>query len=171
MVSYILPKEGENVNSYPKSVLVTVFIVISTALTMELLHRFSPSEQAVSAHAESPVLIESSSPLLKPASDESAGFIMNVSAYDAGECCCGEFADGLTASGVPAVGRICAAPPEYPFGTVFHIEGYGEYVCEDRGGAIKGNKLDILMKSHKDALRFGRKQLRVRIAAAPKGKG
>lgn len=44
-------------NSYPKSILITVLIVISTALTMELLHRFSPPEQVASAHAEAPVLI------------------------------------------------------------------------------------------------------------------
>lgn len=90
--------------------------------------------------------------------------IMNVSAYCTCEKCCGKWADGLTASGVPAMGRICAAPPEYPFGTVFEVEGYGEYVCEDRGGAIKGNKLDLLFPTHGEAKKFGRKKnLKVRI--------
>ena len=88
---------------------------------------------------------------------------INVSAYCICELCCGRFADGITASGVPAVGRICAAPPEYPFGTVFDVEGMGEYVVQDRGSAIVGNKLDLLFESHADAKKFGRKDLEVRI--------
>ena len=110
-----------------------------------------------------PVSINFSSPSSEVASDLSATFTMNVSAYCAGECCCGKWADGFTASGVPAVGRICAAPPEYPFGTVFEVEGYGEWVVQDRGGAIKGNKLDLLFPTHQAALEFGRKNLKVRI--------
>ena len=92
-----------------------------------------------------------------------AFIFMDVSAYCPCELCCGKWADGSTASGKPAIGRICAAPPEYPFGTVLHVEGMGEYVVQDRGGAIKGNKLDLLMGSHEDALRFGRKDLKVMI--------
>ena len=77
--------------------------------------------------------------------------LMRISAYDAGACCCAPFADGLTASGVPAVGRICAADPSVPFGTRFWIEGLGEYVVQDRGSAIKGNRLDILFETHEEA--------------------
>ncbi len=97
--------------------------------------------------------------------------IMNVSAYDAGPCCCGKYADGITASGKPAVGRICAAPPEYAFGTVLDVESYGEYVVQDRGGAITGNKLDLLFEDkgdisgHQRALEFGRKPLKVKVKA------
>ncbi len=113
---------------------------------------FSPTEPGTQAHTSS------SQP------GEPAQFIlMDVSGYDAGECCCGKWTDGFTASGVPAVGRICAAPPEYPFGTVFDVEGMGEWVVQDRGGAIKGNKLDLLFPTHEEALEFGRKPLKVRI--------
>ena len=87
---------------------------------------------------------------------------MNVSAYDAGECCCGEYADGYTASGRPAKGLICAAPPEYPFGTKFEVNGV-VYVCEDRGGDIKGNKLDLLFSTHQEALNWGRQTLMVKV--------
>ena len=87
---------------------------------------------------------------------------MIVTAYDAGACCCGRYADGITASGKPAVGLICAAPPEYPFGTKFVVDGV-VYVCEDRGGAIKGNKLDLLMPDHNSALKFGRRKLKVKV--------
>ena len=87
---------------------------------------------------------------------------MNVSAYDAGECCCGDFADGITASGVAAVGLICAAPPEYPFGTKMTVVG-ATYTVQDRGGAIKGNKLDLLMESHYLARQFGRRYINVKV--------
>lgn len=87
-----------------------------------------------------------------------------VTAYCICEKCCSlKFADGITASGKPAVGKICAAPSVYPFGTVFEVEGYGEWVCEDRGGAIKGDRLDLLFPTHAEALEFGRKDLKVRI--------
>jgi 3D (Asp-Asp-Asp) domain-containing protein len=64
-------------------------------------------------------------------------------------------------------GRLCAAPGKYPFHTEFEIEGYGRVVCHDRGGAIKAkgekvegrvlrnDRLDILMRTHKEAQEFG----------------
>jgi 3D (Asp-Asp-Asp) domain-containing protein len=93
---------------------------------------------------------------------ERKGVDMNVSAYCTCVKCCGEYADGITASGKPAKGLICAAPPEYPFGTKFDVDGV-VYVCEDRGGLIKGNKLDLLFPSHQAALNYGRKTVKVRI--------
>ncbi len=89
------------------------------------------------------------------------GRIMRISAYDAGECCCFPFADGLTASGVPAVGRIVAADPSVPFGTKLWIQGHGEVVVQDRGGAIKGNRLDILFATHEEAKQWGVQELMV----------
>lgn len=39
----------------------------------------------------------------------------------------------------------------------------GTYTAADTGGAIKGNKIDILMYSYKDAIRFGRQTVTVKI--------
>lgn len=91
---------------------------------------------------------------------------MNVSAYCPCEKCCGRWADGITASGVNVKdfhGLLVAAPPEYPFGTIMDIPGYGIATVQDRGGAIKGNKLDLYFSTHQEALNWGRKQLKVRI--------
>ena len=88
---------------------------------------------------------------------------MNVSGYCAGECCCDQFADGITASGIPAKGKIIAAPKKYAFGTRMNVPGYGMAVVEDRGGAIKGNKIDLLFPSHQEALNFGRQELIVKV--------
>ena len=39
----------------------------------------------------------------------------------------------------------------------------GTYVCEDRGGAIKGNHFDIYMETKKQAFAFGRRNLIARV--------
>ena len=88
---------------------------------------------------------------------------MNVSAYCPCEKCCGKWTDGITASGKPAKGLIIAAPPQYPFGTVMDVPGYGRAVVEDRGGAIRGNKIDLLFDTHQEALNFGRQKLEVKV--------
>ena len=37
------------------------------------------------------------------------------------------------------------------------------YTVEDRGGAIKGNRIDIFFTTHQDALNFGRQTADVYI--------
>lgn len=71
-----------------------------------------------------------------------------ISGYDTCSRCCGK-SDGITASGTQAtVGRTCAAPAAFAFGTRLWIEGIGERIVEDRGGAINGNRLDVLCEDH-----------------------
>jgi 3D (Asp-Asp-Asp) domain-containing protein len=88
---------------------------------------------------------------------------MDVSAYCACEKCCGKWADGVTASGVPAEGFIVAAPARYPFGTIMDITGYGVASVQDRGGAITGDKIDLLFSSHQKALEWGRRLVTVKV--------
>lgn len=86
-------------------------------------------------------------------------FTINASAYTAAADECGK-SDGITASGAKVTPqRTLACPPSYAFGTTIHIVGMGDYICEDRGGAIKGNKFDIYMETKKEAFAFGRRQL------------
>ncbi|MBT2759915.1 3D domain-containing protein [Paenibacillus sp. ISL-20] len=78
----------------------------------------------------------------------------------------GDEAYGITYSGRPTVeGRTVAADiNKYPIGTVLYIDGVGERVVEDIGGAIKRNRLDVYFKSEQDALNFGRKhEVKVKI--------
>lgn len=88
---------------------------------------------------------------------------MNVSAYCKESCCCGQWADGITASGEPAQGLLIAAPSNYPFGTRMCVDGYGTALVLDRGGAITGNKIDLLFPSHEAALEWGRKTIMVKV--------
>lgn len=90
-------------------------------------------------------------------------FVMNASAYTAAADECGK-SDGITASGNKvAEGRTIACPKGYEFGTKIQIDGMGTYICEDRGGAIKGNHFDIFMQTKKQAFSFGRKNLLARV--------
>ncbi|NCU41400.1 MAG: hypothetical protein EOM19_01585 [Candidatus Moranbacteria bacterium] len=86
-------------------------------------------------------------------------FIINASAYTSAADECGK-SDGITASGIKVqANRTLACPPTYPFGMKLYIEGMGTYTCEDRGGAIKGNKFDIYMETKTEAFAFGRRNL------------
>lgn len=86
-------------------------------------------------------------------------FTINASAYTAAADECGK-SDGITASGVKVKEkRTIACPPQFPFGTKLKIDGYGTYTCEDRGGAIKGNHIDIYMTTKAQAFAFGRRNL------------
>ena len=78
-----------------------------------------------------------------------------LTAYCACMRCCGK-TDGITASGVKAVEGVTVAADTkvLPFGTKIIIDGH-EYIVQDRGGAIKGNKIDIYFDSHQKALEFG----------------
>lgn len=75
---------------------------------------------------------------------------------------------GITASGTKARhGTIAADTSKYPFGTVMYIEGYGYGRVEDRGGAIKGDHIDLFFHSHKAALEWGRQWVQVKVWIPP----
>lgn len=94
-----------------------------------------------------------------------------ATAYCSCEICCGEWAlnrpNGIvyTASGAEAVQGVTIAADWsiYPPGTVLFVEGLGEMVVQDRGGAIQGQKIDVYFESHDDALQFGRQNVRFYI--------
>lgn len=86
-------------------------------------------------------------------------FTINASAYTAAADECGK-SDGITASGLRVKEKeTLACPANFPFGTKIQIKGMGTYVCEDRGGAIKNNHIDIYMETKAQAFDFGRQHL------------
>ena len=88
--------------------------------------------------------------------------IFKITAYCPCAKCCGK-QTGITASGTRATaGRTIAASSQYSFGTKLLING-NVYTVEDRGGAIKGNKIDIYMNTHSEALAWGVKYLPVQV--------
>lgn len=76
-----------------------------------------------------------------------------ITHYDAGACCCGEFATGCTASGVLAtINHTVASGEDLPFGTEVLINGQ-IYVVEDRG--VDPYQFDIFVSTHDEAVAMG----------------
>ena len=65
---------------------------------------------------------------------------------------------GITASGIRTHEGTIACPPEWGFGTKVYIPGEGWFVCEDRGSAIKGNRIDRWFQKCTDAIAWGIQQ-------------
>ena len=81
---------------------------------------------------------------------------VTVTAYCPCEKCCGEYANGYTATGAKATQGVTIAtdPDVIPMGTEVEIDGH-IYIAQDVGGAISGNRIDLYFESHEDALRWG----------------
>ena len=90
------------------------------------------------------------------------GTVYKITAYCPCAKCCGK-TNGRTASGTTATaGRTVAASSKFAFGTKLNIGGH-VYTVEDRGGAISGNKIDIFVNSHAEALAWGVRYLNVSV--------
>ena len=70
--------------------------------------------------------------------------------------------DPITATGVKAKANhtVAADPNILPYGTEI-LCGMGEFVVEDCGGSIKGNRVDFYFDSHSEALKFGRQEFTI----------
>lgn len=84
-----------------------------------------------------------------------------LTAYCACSRCCGSYADGYTATGTLATeGRTIAVDPSViPYGSkVLLIWPDGtqhEYIAEDCGSGINGNRIDVFIADHEAARVFG----------------
>lgn len=87
---------------------------------------------------------------------------MSASAYTPFHC--GGSASGHCAMGFPARKGIVAVDPRViPLGTRLYVEGYGVALAADTGGAIKGSRIDLCYDTYGEAIRFGRRTVRVWI--------
>ena len=78
---------------------------------------------------------------------------------------------GRTASGrLVSKGLIAADPRVLPLGSLVRLEagGYsGEYLVADTGGLIKGKRIDIWIPSSREAMRFGRRKVKLTVLSYP----
>ncbi|MED3690055.1 ubiquitin-like domain-containing protein [Peribacillus butanolivorans] len=75
---------------------------------------------------------------------------------------------GVTSTGVdlksnPDAKIIAVDPSVIPMGSKVYVEGYGYAVAADKGGAIKGNRIDVFFSSKNDAYRWGVKKVKIRV--------
>ena len=109
-------------------------------------------------------------PALAPVQPRTRTMIMEVTAYCPCPRCCGPRAQGITASGRRVSyngGKFVAADTKVlKFNTKLVIPGYANnrpVEVIDRGGAIKGNKLDVYFPTHQEARKWGRQWLVVTV--------
>ena len=50
-----------------------------------------------------------------------------------------------------------------PLGTRVWVEGYGEAIAGDTGGAIKGHKIDVFISSYDLAMEWGVKKVKIKV--------
>ena len=96
--------------------------------------------------------------------DDALTLTMTATAYTAYcEGCSGITKNGTDIRANPHLKVIAVDPTVIPLGTRVWVEGYGEAIAADIGGAIKGNIIDVFIPSHEEALQWGRKRVKVRI--------
>lgn len=77
--------------------------------------------------------------------------------------CSGVTSTGFNLKKNPDAKIIAVDPKIIPLGTKVWVEGYGEAIAADKGGSIKGNKIDVFMSSTKKATNWGRRTVTVKI--------
>lgn len=95
---------------------------------------------------------------------------MTVTGYSPDARSCGEFADGKTATmksvWTNGMKLVAADPRVLPYWSMVSVPGYANSEIVpvlDCGGAIKGNRLDLLYPTHKIALQWGVRQVPVTV--------
>ncbi|MCI8656549.1 MAG: hypothetical protein HFF72_03815 [Oscillospiraceae bacterium] len=89
-----------------------------------------------------------------------------ITAYCPCEECCGRWADGVTATGLPAGPGVVAVDPEViPLGSTVIIDGQ-RYLAADTG--VTGNHVDICLADHAETAAFGVKTAEVWVEVMEK---
>ena len=148
--------------------LLSCFLTLSaTTLSAETLH--SPSQQPITKfQSTTPVATENHEAVHLPekvAAEEA--FIVGPTPYVA----TAYSLRGRTASGrMVAKGLIAADPRHLPLGSRVRIEAgswSGEYVVADTGTLVRGKRIDIWTPSTREAMRFGRRTVKLTVLSYP----
>jgi len=126
-----------------------------------------PSTPATTAPSTPSTSTSTSTPAPAPAQERksvSKEITVEATAYTA--YCAG--CSGITATGIdlrsnPNRKVIAVDPRVIPLGSRVYVEGYGEAIAGDTGGAIKGTRIDLFMASQSSALNWGRKTVKLQI--------
>ena len=158
-----------------KTAYVHVPFLTGTAPVIEKQETPAPAKATAPAKAQAPAPVKTAAkPAVKAAqtSEPSGGRELTVeaTAYTAHPSENGGTYGGrvLTAMGHdltanPNMKMIAVDPKVIPLGSKVWVEGYGEAIAGDTGGAIKGNRIDILLGSDSAAQKWGRKTVKVKI--------
>lgn len=158
------------------SILIAAFILIiwmlvllltpKTAIAGDIVNFRTATRQASATLHSDRVVSRDSVPVVT--------ILCEVTAYSPTRSEC-DAAPLVTASGQKVrVGGIAADLDVLPFGSIVLIPGYnGGKPCQvvDTGGAIRGNKLDVFMRTAHEAIHWGRRRnVRVTVLYRPKAR-
>ena len=77
--------------------------------------------------------------------------------------CSGFTATGINLRANSELKLIAVDPSVIKLGSKVWVEGYGYAIAGDTGGAIKGNKIDVLVQTKAQANAWGRKKVRIKV--------
>jgi 3D (Asp-Asp-Asp) domain-containing protein len=125
-----------------------------TSIAETLLSQFQPETKETKAAGK----LEAAAPAAQPAKDLVPAANYLATAYSL---------KGKTASGrMVSRGLIAADPAVLPLGSRVRVEhpGYsGEYLVADTGGKIRGRRIDIWTPSSHEAMRFGKRTVKLTV--------
>lgn len=138
---------------YPEDVL----IVSGDEIQVEVVNAETESQPQQIATVFTP-------PVVEEAAAAAEEMIVTATAYTA-YCtgCSGTTAYGIDLRSNPNQKVIAVDPRIIPLGTKVWVEGYGEAIAGDTGGAIKGNKIDVFIPSHENAMEWGVKKVKIKV--------
>lgn len=94
---------------------------------------------------------------------------VTATAYtDKCEGCSGITAIGINLRKNPYKKVIAVDTRVIPLNSIVYVNGYGLAIAGDTGGAIKGKKIDIFLRSKKKALQWGRQKVKISIQSYAK---
>lgn len=145
--------------------LILAALIAGVALVISAKAAEKPTTPPSSAITDNGRLSGDDTPAQEPLRLDQAHVLENVTVthYDCCVECCGK-TDGITASGVRATPYTTVAvdPSVIPLWADVLVDygdgaGLRRYRAEDTGGTIKGNRIDLCVGSHDEALRLGRR--------------
>ncbi|WP_420541212.1 3D domain-containing protein [Priestia filamentosa] len=77
--------------------------------------------------------------------------------------CSGVTATGIDLKSNPNQKVIAVDPSVIPLGSRVWVQGYGEAIAGDTGGAIKGNRIDLFMADQHQAKNWGSRTVQVKV--------
>lgn len=114
------------------------------------------SQSTAKASAPAPAAVQTSASVKEMTVTATA-----YTAYCSG--CSGTTATGIDLRANPNQKVIAVDPSVIPLGSRVWVEGYGEAIAGDTGGAIKGQTIDLFMAKEQDAVTWGRKTVKIKI--------
>ncbi|MBO0587398.1 3D domain-containing protein [Sporosarcina sp. E16_8] len=121
-------------------------------------------EDAGTVESESDTITAAFVPTPPPPASDGKEMLVTATAYTA-YCtgCSGTTAYGIDLRANPNQKVIAVDPKVIPLGTKVWVEGYGEAIAGDIGGAIKGNKIDVFIPSYNNAMEWGVKKVKLKV--------